>query len=76
MFVTMIVNVIGKADGPTSIFLDNNNGPAWINIFGLIIVVLMLLPNILYAAKHQNIKNECKNKAMNFIEQIAFVILR
>jgi hypothetical protein len=42
----------------------------WINIFGMIIVVLMLLPNILYAFKNKTIENKCRNKTMNMIEQI------
>ncbi|MDF2486820.1 MAG: hypothetical protein K0R46_2988 [Herbinix sp.] len=42
----------------------------WINIFGLIIVVLMLLPNILYAYLKKPAENQCKNKAMNALEQI------
>ncbi len=42
-------SVIGGADGPTSIFLAGKLGCNWINFFGLIIVVLLLLPNILYA---------------------------
>lgn len=42
----------------------------WINIFGLIIVVLMLIPNIQYALKFKDIENKCKNKIMNLLEQI------
>lgn len=42
----------------------------WINIYGLIIVILMLLPNMIYAFKNKNIQNKSQNKAMNIIEQI------
>jgi hypothetical protein len=42
----------------------------WINLYGLIIIVLMLLPNMLYAYKNKSIENKCKNKAMNLLEQI------
>ena len=42
----------------------------WLNIWGLIIVVLMLIPNILYALKAKESTNKCKNKMMNIIEQI------
>ncbi len=41
----------------------------WINVFGAAIVILMLLPNILYATKNRDEKNLCKNKLMNVIEQ-------
>lgn len=42
----------------------------WINLFGAAIVIIMLLPNILYAVKNKNMENKCKNKLMNLIEQI------
>ena len=42
----------------------------WINLFGAGIVVLMLLPNILYAIKNKDEKNLCTNRVMNLIEQI------
>lgn len=42
----------------------------WICIFGGIIVFLLLIPNILYAFRHQELENKCKNKPINFIEQI------
>lgn len=63
-------NVIGGSEGPTSIFLTETIALGWINIFGLVIVVLMLLPNIIYAAKFRGLENKCKNKAMNILEQI------
>ena len=42
----------------------------WINVFGAIIVTLMLIPNIVYAIKNKNEKNLCTNRFMNIIEQI------
>ena len=42
----------------------------WINVFGAIIVVFMLIPNIVYAIKNKGEKNLCTNRFMNAIEQI------
>lgn len=66
----MNYNVIGGADGPTSIFIIGNISSSWINIFGLVIMILMLIPNIIYAMKFQGLENKCKNKPMNILEQI------
>lgn len=41
----------------------------WINAFGAAAVILMLLPNIIYAIKNKDEKNLCTNKEMNIIEQ-------
>ena len=41
----------------------------WISFLGAIIVVLMLIPNILYAIKNRGEKNSCTNRYMNAIEQ-------
>lgn len=41
-----------------------------VNIFGMFIVVLMLVPNVIYALKNKEIENKCKNKFMNTTEQI------
>lgn len=40
---------IGGADGPTSVFIAGQTGENWINIFGFIVIILMLLPNLIYA---------------------------
>ena len=40
-----------------------------INLFGFIIVVIMLIPNIIYGIKFKGLENKCTNKAMNVIEQ-------
>lgn len=45
-------------------------GINWINIFGLIFVVLLLIPNIIYAVKMKDQKNKCTSKFMNLVEQI------
>ena len=41
----------------------------WINLFGLLIIALLLLPNIIYAIKHKDGRNLCENRCMNVIEQ-------
>lgn len=41
-----------------------------INLFGFIIVVIMLIPNIIYGIKFKGLENKCTNKAMNVIEQV------
>lgn len=62
------ITIIGGPDGPTSIF--GGEGISWLNIFGLILVVLLLIPNIIYAIKEKNQENKCTNRFMNFSEQI------
>ena len=42
----------------------------WINVFGAIIVVLMLVPNVVYALKNRGEENRCTNRWMNLLEQI------
>lgn len=66
----MNINVIGGADGPTSIFVAGQLGPRWIDIVGLVIVLLIMLPNIVYAVKFHGLENKCKNRGMNILEQI------
>lgn len=41
-----------------------------INLMGLIIVLLMLVPNILYALTHRGVQNACTRRGMNLIEQV------
>ena len=41
----------------------------WINLFGGIIVLLMLIPNIVYAVKNREERNLCTNRVMNVVEQ-------
>lgn len=66
----MSYSYIGGADGPTSVFLAGKIGVSWLNVFGLIFVILLLIPNIIYAVKYRDVENLCKNKAMNVLEQI------
>ncbi|MDD3206414.1 MAG: hypothetical protein PHS74_11880 [Lachnospiraceae bacterium] len=43
-------SVIGGADGPTSVFLAGKivvPGMGWINIWGLVLVILLLIPNVI-----------------------------
>lgn len=42
----------------------------WINVFGAVIVILMMVPNIIYALRNKDDKNLCTNRFMNTIEQI------
>ena len=42
----------------------------WINVFGAVIVILMLIPNIVYAIRYRDERNLCTNRVMNAIEQI------
>ena len=42
----------------------------WINIFGAGIVVLMLVPNIVYAIRNPGERNLCENRFMNLSEQV------
>lgn len=42
----------------------------WINVFGLIVVVLMLLPNMIYAYQNPRMTNKCTNELVNAVEQI------
>lgn len=41
----------------------------WINIFGIIIVVIMLIPNIMYAIKNKGAENKYKNRLVDILEQ-------
>lgn len=42
----------------------------WLNVSGLIFMVLLLIPNIIYAVKFQENSTPCPNRAMNILEQI------
>ena len=66
----LILRDMRGADGPTTVFLAGELGMSWINVFGLIFVVLLLIPNIVYAIKVKNQQNKCTNKAMNILEKI------
>ena len=66
----MSYSIIGGADGPTSIFLAGKIGTGWFNIYGLVFLILLLIPNVVYAIKFRNIENKCKVKWANILEQI------
>lgn len=42
----------------------------WINVLGAAIVIIMLIPNIIYAIKNKNFINNSTNKVMKSVEQI------
>ena len=42
----------------------------WINVFGACFVILMLIPNIVYALRNKGEKNLRLNRFMNAVEQI------
>ena len=43
----------------------------WINIYGGIVVALMLIPNIIFAIKNKEQKPNKSNRIINIIEQIS-----
>ena len=61
------LSLIGGSDGPTSIFLSGKMNFGWMNVFGLIIIVLFLIPNIIYKIKIKNHFSDIKRYA-NVIE--------
>lgn len=66
----MGITIMG-VDGPTSVFLAGKlNQVSWINFFGLVFLILILIPNIIYAFQFRNVQNQCNNQKMNLIEQI------
>lgn len=42
----------------------------WINLAGAVIIIIILIPNIIYAVRNKDEKNLCTNKTMNILEQI------
>lgn len=46
----------------------------FINYFNIAIVAVMLVPNIIYAAKSRGVKNLCTNKVMNIVEQLGRIL--
>ena len=41
----------------------------WINLFGAGFVILLLIPNVVYALRNRGEENLCANRAMNLLEQ-------
>lgn len=62
--------IIGGADGPTAVFVAGKAGPGWINFFGLILIILILIPNIVYAVRFRGQENKMKSLWWNLFEQI------
>ena len=43
----------------------------WFNMFGLVFIAVIMIPNIIFAVKHKDaFENRNQNKAIEFIEQI------
>ena len=43
----------------------------WFNVFGLVFIAVIMLPNIIFAVKHKDaFENRIQNKAIEIIEQI------
>ena len=43
----------------------------WFNVFGLVFITVIMIPNIIFAVKHKDaFKNRNQNKAIEIIEQI------
>ena len=53
----MRLDILGGADGQTVIFLVGKTEPGWINGFGLLLILLLLFPNIIYAVKFHSGKH-------------------
>lgn len=64
------MGIIGGSDGPTAVFLAGKLQMGWLNLTGFIFVVLLLIPNIVYAIRFRGIKNQCKIRSLNILEQI------
>lgn len=63
------IGMIGGADGPTAIFVTTTE-PGWFSAFGLMVVVLMLIPNCIYALKHREQSAISQNRLLTVLEQI------
>lgn len=66
----MNFTLINNTDGPTSVFFAGKLGLNWINFFGLIIMMLIMIPNIIYAVKRKGNLTTYKNKFIDCLEQI------
>jgi hypothetical protein len=42
----------------------------WLNIYGLIVMIIIMMPNIIYALKEKNLESKYHNKIVELIEQI------
>ena len=59
---------IGGSESPMEIYVSSDTG--WINWFGLVLVALLLIPNMIWAVRHRGKTNKCTSRLMNIIEQI------
>ena len=66
----MSYSVIGGADGPTSIMIAGQIGCGWFNADGLVFLIFLLIPNIIYAIKNKDVVNKCTDKWALIMEQI------
>lgn len=41
-----------------------------LNVLGLLIVAIIMIPNIIYAMKFRNVENKCTGKVLNVVEQV------
>lgn len=64
------MSILGGADGPTSIFLAGKLQAGWLNLSGLLFVVLLLLPNILYAFRFRGKGQAGEKGAAHILEQV------
>ncbi len=42
----------------------------WLNVYGLIIMMIIMIANIIFAMKEKNFESKYNNKAVEIIEQI------
>ena len=42
----------------------------WLNIYGLVIMIIIMIPNIVFAMREKNFESKYKNKLIEVIEQI------
>ena len=62
---------IGGADVPTSVFIAGKVGNSWFNLFGLIVMIFIMIPNIVFALKCKDgFDNAWQNRAVETLEQI------
>lgn len=62
--------VTGGSDRIISIFEQGKPEADWLNLFGMGMMVLIFIPNIIYGMKCKDVENRCRNRAMNGMEQI------
>ncbi len=66
-------NVLGSTEGPVTVFLAGGLGFSWnwINVCGLITVVLLLIPNLAFAFRCKGAGgNHGQNRCMDVCEQV------